>query len=94
MVEKTLKEHGEKIGASDRAAIERAVEKVKEANKGTELSAIKSASDELMQAAQAMSQHLYSQGGQAGGQPGASPSGGEKKPGGDDVIDAEYEVKK
>jgi molecular chaperone DnaK len=70
-----------------------AVEKVKEATKGTDLSAIKTASGELDQAAQAMAQHLYAQGQQAGGGPTASP-GGEEKKGGDDVIDAEYEVKK
>jgi molecular chaperone DnaK len=94
LVEKTLKEHGDKIAAADKAAIERAVEKVKEATKGTDLSAVKTASDELMQAAQAMSQHLYGQQqGQPGPTPGASP-GGEPKKGGDDVIDAEYEVKK
>lgn len=92
-VEKLLKEHGDKIGAADKAAIERAVEKVKDATKGTDLSAVKTASDELTQAAQAMSQHLYSQQAQPPGPPGATPSGEEKK-GGDDVIDAEYEVKK
>ncbi|HET6572735.1 MAG TPA: molecular chaperone DnaK [Fimbriiglobus sp.] len=93
-VEKLLKEHGDKIGAADKAAIERAVEKVKEAVKGTDLSAIKTASDELTQAAQAMSQHLYSQQAQQSpGAPEATPSA-EPKKGGDDVIDAEYEVKK
>jgi molecular chaperone DnaK len=92
-VEKLLKEHGDKVGAADKAAIERAVEKVKEATKGTDLSALKTASDELTQAAQAMSQHLYSQQAQPPGTPGATPSE-EPKKGGDDVIDAEYEVKK
>ncbi len=91
MVEKTLKEHGDKIAANDKAAIERAVEKVKEATKGTDLSALRTASDELMQAAQAMSQHISSQ--PQPGAPEATPSG-EAKKGGDDVIDAEYEVKK
>jgi hypothetical protein len=45
-----------------------------------------------------MAQHLYSQAGpQAGaGGPDAGPTtpGEQPKPGGDDVIDAEYEVKK
>ena len=40
-----------------------------------------------------MSQHLYSQHAQQPGAPGATPSE-EPKKGGDDVIDAEYEVKK
>jgi molecular chaperone DnaK len=90
MVEKTLKEHGDKIAANDKAAIERAVEKVKEATKGTDLSTLRTASDELMQAAQAMSQHISSQ--PQPGAPEATPSG-EAKKGGDDVIDAEFEVK-
>jgi len=92
-VEKVLREQGEKVSANDKAPIERAMEKVKEAVKGTDLNAIKTASSELDQAMHAMSQHLYQQA-QAGGQPGAAPSGGGEKKGGDDVIDAEYEVKK
>ncbi len=91
-LEKLLKESGEKVSAADRAALERAMDKVREANKGTDLSAIKTATAELDQAAQAMAQHLYSQQGQPG-PAGATPSGEQKK-GGDDVIDAEYEVKK
>jgi molecular chaperone DnaK len=93
-IEKLLKESGEKITAADRAAVERAVEKVKDATRGTDLAAIKTATAELDQAAQAMAQHLYSQQ-QAQPGPSAEPSpGGEPKKGGDDVIDAEYEVKK
>jgi molecular chaperone DnaK len=91
-LEKLLKESGDKVSAADKAAIERAMEKVREATKGTDLAAIKTATAELDQAAQAMAQHLYSQQGQPG-PTGATP-GGEPKKGGDDVIDAEYEVKK
>jgi molecular chaperone DnaK len=93
-LEKMIRESGDKITAADKAAVERAMDKVKEAVKGTDLNAIRTASSELDQAAQAMAQHLYSKTGDAGQSgPGPSPSG-EKKPGGDDVIDAEYEVKK
>jgi len=91
-LEKLLKENGEKISAGDRAPIEKAMEKVKEATKGTDLGAIKTAIAELDQASAAMAQHLYAQPGAQGG-PGAAPSE-PKKTGGDDVIDAEYEVKK
>ena len=42
-----------------------------------------------------MAQHLYAKaGGQPGGRARRQRPGGEKKDGGDDVIDAEYEVKK
>ena len=52
------------------------------------------ASGELDQAAQAMAQHLYSQqAGSRAARPGPRPRRSRKK-GGDDVIDAEYEVKK
>lgn len=89
--EKMLKEVGDKLGEADKAPLQRAIDKVKDAVKGTDLAAIKSAVQELDAAAQAFGQHMQAQAG-AGGPTGATP-GGEKK-GGDDVIDAEYEVKK
>jgi molecular chaperone DnaK len=91
-IEKLFKESGDKISESDKAPITRAIDRVKEAAKGDDLSAIRSALSDLDSAAQAMAQHLYQKPG-AGGEP-ATPSGQQKKDGGDDVIDAEYEVKK
>ena len=95
-VEKSLADSGDKVSETDKAPITRAIEKVREALKGTDVAALKAASAELEQMANAMAQHLYSK---AGPPPGAAgepptPGGAEKKPGGDDVIDAEYEVKK
>ena len=96
-IEKTLKDAGDKISESDKGPILAAVEKVKSAAKGDDPNAIKQAVNELMQASQAMAQHLYSQQGAPGaGQgpgPGAAPGAGSQK-GGDDVIDADFEVKK
>ena len=97
--EKTIKEAGDKVTEADKAPIDRAIEKVKEALKGTDVAAIKSATAELEQASNAMAQHLYAKAAGAAGQPGGpeagptTPGSAEKK-GGDDVIDAEYEVKK
>ena len=88
-VEKILKESGDKIGEADKAVVVKAVDKVRDALKGTDPNAIKTAVSELETASQAMAQHLSSQG---AGPSGATPSGAEKK--NDDVIDAEYEVKK
>ena len=88
-IEKLLKESGDKIGEADRAVVVKAVDKVKDALIGTDPNAIKTAVSELETAAQAMAQHLNSQG---AGPTSATPSGAEKK--NDDVIDAEYEVKK
>ena len=83
---------GEKLGEADKAPLQRAIDKVKEAVKGSDVAAVKSAIAELDAAAQAVGQHLQAAAG-AGGATGATP-GGEKKGGNDDVIDAEYEVKK
>jgi molecular chaperone DnaK len=91
-LEKLLKEQGDKLKDTDKAPVQRAIERVRDAIKGTDVAAIKSAIQDMDTAAQAMSQHLHGQA--AGGQPGASPSSGEQKKGDDDVIDAEYEVKK
>ena len=88
-VEKILKESGDKIGEADKAVVVKAVDKVRDALKGNDPNAIKSAVSELETAAQAMAQHLSSQG---PGAAGATPSEAENK--NDDVIDAEYEVKK
>jgi molecular chaperone DnaK len=100
LMEKTLKENAEKISESDKGPIQSAIEKVKEAAKGDDVAAIKQAVDNLQQASHAMAQHLYKQQPGAAGAPGAdgaAPSGdgtpGNGK-GKDDVIDAEFEVKK
>jgi molecular chaperone DnaK len=93
-LEKMLKEQGEKLSDSDKAPIRSAIDKVRERIKGDDAAAIKQAVSELEQASHAMAQHLYKQAGAAGrGPAGAEPSpdGGKGK---EDVIDAEYEVKK
>ena len=84
--EKTLGELGDKISAEEKSNIEAAVEKLKEANKGTDLEAIKAASDELQKAFYAVSEKLYQQANPQGGQPGA------QQPGDDGVVDADYET--
>ena len=96
-LEKMLKEQGDKISESDKAPITSAIDKVKTQMKGQDLAGLKQSLAELEQASHAMAQHLYKSasaagaGPQAGGPtPGAEPAG-EKK---DDVIDAEFEVKK
>jgi molecular chaperone DnaK len=95
-IEKTLKDSGDKIKDSDKAPIQSAVEKLKQAASGDDPAAINRAIGDLEQAAQAMAQHLYGQG-QAGGGPtpnGPSAPSGDGKSGKDDVVDAEFEVKK
>jgi molecular chaperone DnaK len=89
-IEKQLKELGEKIGGNDRQAIQAAIERTKQAASGEDVQAIRQAVSDLQAAAQAMGQHANRPAGD-GGMPGADS--GEAK-GKDDVIDAEFEVKK
>jgi molecular chaperone DnaK len=95
-LEKLLKDNADKIKESDKAPIQSAIEKVKQAASGDDVAAIRRAIGDLDQASHAMAQHLYAQGqpGAAGAAPGAGPSDGNGKSGKDDVIDAEFEVKK
>jgi molecular chaperone DnaK len=90
-IEKLLKEQGDKIGGGERQAIQAAIERTKQAASGEDVQAIRQAVSDLQAAAQAMAQHMH----QPGGGPQATPSedGGASK-GKDDVIDAEFEVKK
>jgi molecular chaperone DnaK len=95
-VEKTLKEHEDKLDEGSKTAIEASVEKVKEAEKGEDAAAIESAISELEQAAHALAQHMYEgdEAGAAGAE--AATAGATADAGGgsdDDVIDAEFEKK-
>jgi molecular chaperone DnaK len=92
--EKTLKEHGDKLDAGSKSAVEAAMGKVKSAEKGEDPAAIKSAVDDLTQALMAFSK-IYEQAAAAGaGAPG--PDGQAAGPAGskdEGVIDAEFERK-
>ena len=91
-VEKVLKEHADKIGDSDKAPIQAAIEATRTAMKGEDASAIQNATSNLKAASQALARFVQ-QGGPTpagGATPGAEPAKGGK----DDVIDAEFEVKK
>ena len=83
--EKTLNELGDKLSDSDKAPIQAAVEHLKEVVKGTDVQAIKNATEEVQKAFYAVSEKLYQQTGAQGaqGQPQGNP--------GDDVVDADYE---
>ncbi len=99
--EKTLKEHGGKVGEADRKAVEDALERAKKAAKGDDKNEIDSAMDALVQASHKLSQIMYqeaAQQAQAAGTPGGqgqARQGGRQPQGGagDEVIDADFEVK-
>jgi len=90
-VEKAMQEAGDKLQPSDKAAVQAAVDRVKQAKDGTDVNAIKQAVNSLQTAAQAMAQQAAAA--SAGATPGA-PSGDGGAAGSGDVIDAEFEVKK
>ena len=97
-LEKLMKENESSISESDKSAMTAAIDKVKEAMKGTDADALKSAVSQLEQASHAFSKTLYEKAAGsaagAGPQPGASAqdnSSSDSK--NDDTIDAEIEVK-
>ncbi|MCA9186130.1 MAG: molecular chaperone DnaK, partial [Planctomycetales bacterium] len=96
-IEKLTKEHQDKLKDADKAPLEKAMAKAREAAKGTDTDAIKSAIEELEQASHALSKVLY-ESAQAGPASGAGTEGGATGGGesatDDDAIDAEFEVKK
>ncbi len=87
--EKTLEELGDKVSGEDKASVEAALNKAKEALKGTDAAAIKSATEELNKAFYPIAEKLYQQAPQ-GGQPG--PDAGGAPAGDSGVVDADYEV--
>jgi len=93
-IEKLLKEHGDKITESDKAPVQSAIDRLRELAKGEDVNAIRQAISDLERAANAIAQHVSSKGGgPAGAAPGGDGQAGAGK-GKDDVIDAEFEVKK
>src|SRR5262249_10564434 len=102
-LEKLLEEHKEKLSESDKAALKAAMDKVTEAKKVEDVSAINRAWEGFRRATGARAGPLDPPGG-AGGQPGAGrgarPGGEPPRDGGadghkaDDVIDVEFEEKK
>ncbi|MFH1115555.1 MAG: molecular chaperone DnaK [Pseudomonadota bacterium] len=92
--EKSLKEYGGKVDAASKSAIEAAIAKTKTAMEGNELGPIKSAMEELQQAAHKLAEAMYQQAsagaGAAGPEAGAQGAGPSGKPD-EDVVDADFE---
>ena len=102
--EKALSEMKDKLDASEVSELEGEINKVKEALKGTDIQAIKTATEGLTQAFYKVSEKMYQQTGAQGGQPGpdmggqaaggaaGSTGGTNAGKGPDDVVDADYTV--
>ncbi|MCI9467118.1 MAG: molecular chaperone DnaK [Ruminiclostridium sp.] len=97
--EKALEEMKDKLDAGEVSELETEINKVKEALKGTDTEAIKTATERLTQAFYKVSEKMYQQaGGDQGAGPNPGPDMGGAAPGGaapggnDDVVDADYTV--
>jgi len=96
--EKTIRDMGDKIDSSKKEEIETAIQNLKEALSGEDISAIKSASENLSSKLHEVSSQLYEnvQQDQAGGCAAGEAAGSTGQQGGgqfdEDVVDADYEV--
>ncbi len=96
-MEKSLNEQGETVSGEDRSNVESAISSLREAAKGEDAEAIKRAMQTLEEASHKIAEQMYQATADQQGDPGQTPPPGADVPpadnGGDDVIDAEYEVK-
>ena len=92
--EKTLKEHGDKVSAAEKTAIENAISSLKSAAETDDVNSIKEKTDALMQASMKLGEAMYraqqsqAQAGAAQG-PDAGTTG--EQPKDDKVVDADFE---
>ena len=94
-VEKTLKEHGDKISEDDRKSVQEAIEEAKKSISDGSVEKINAASDKLTQASHKLAEAMYKASaaqqppsGNAQGGPEAPPQDGAKPK--DNVVDAEF----
>jgi molecular chaperone DnaK len=106
--EKNLKDIGDKIPPDEKAKIEAAIGRVKEALKGSDIGEVKSSTEALLSLWSGVAKTMYEKasqsrtgggaagsapGGGGGEGPGAQPGGQAKSGGGkDEAVDADYEV--
>ncbi|HUU69258.1 MAG TPA: molecular chaperone DnaK [Planctomycetota bacterium] len=99
--EKTLKEHGDKVSSDQKAAVQRAIDELREANKKDDAADIKAKIDALMQEMQQLGKAMYEAKAREGATTGPGPGAGprpeeppkEEKQKKEGVIDADFEVK-
>ncbi len=95
-VEKSMKEHGDKISSDEKLAIERALGEAKEALKGDDIEKIKSTKEALTTASHKLAEAVYkasqaqgAAGADAGAQQPGQDAGQAQQNGGENVVDAE-----
>ncbi|HEU19740.1 MAG TPA: molecular chaperone DnaK [Deltaproteobacteria bacterium] len=95
-VEKNMKEMADKIDAGDKSRIEDAIQKLKKAMEGDDLSTIQAAQEELTQASHKLAEAMYAKAASQQEATGAGASAGAQSQAGgtasdDDVVDADFE---
>jgi molecular chaperone DnaK len=90
-VEKTLQGLGEKVDGAERARVESAVSDLRTALKGEDKGQIEKKSEALAQAASGIAQRAAQAESGAGAGPEAAAAGASSGPGGENVVDAEFE---
>lgn len=93
-LEKALKEHSEKLSTTDKDALTAAIGRTKEAIETDDIDKIKSAYESLEQTSHAMSKAMYEAASAASASQQGSAHQEQAKPADDDVVDADFEVKK
>ena len=89
-VKKSLTEHGDKIGADEKAGIESAIKAVEEAMKGSDKEAIEAKTKALTEASHKLAEKMYAQQQPEGGAA-PQPEAGGGKADESNVVDAEFE---
>ncbi|WP_031405505.1 molecular chaperone DnaK [Thiomonas sp. FB-Cd] len=93
-VRKSLAEHGDKVEASEKAAIEAALKDVEEAIKGEDKADVEAKTEALMRVSQKLGEKMYAQEQAAAASAGAAGGTSAGGAGDDTVVDAEFkEVK-
>ena len=92
-IEKNLKEHGDKLDAGEKSKIEEAAAELKKVKDKDDAGAIEKAFTELQQASYKLAEKVYADAGKNGDAE-ADSADAPKSDGKDDVIDADFEVKK
>ena len=92
--EKSLRELGDKLNDQDKGFINNAIEDLKKAMEGSDVSAIKTATERLSEVSYNAFGKIYQQqAAQGQAQAGGNPGADQQQPHGDDnVVDADYEV--
>ncbi|SFU58204.1 molecular chaperone DnaK [Nitrosospira multiformis] len=93
-VQKTMKEHGDKLADEEKSRIEAALKEAEEALKSGDKETIEAKTQALAEASHKLAEKMYSQGQGPQAEPGEEPSGqsgGTEKPVEGEVVDAEFE---